>query len=181
MGMTRRALRMLPALALVGALGGCGVERGLYYLATQRAMKVTTEGMLPTLKPGDRIMVDTTFYANNPVRRFDVIIFTQRPENVPDVPGIDKDSPYVQRVVGLGGETVEVKGGEVYINGQWLAEPFATIAPVTREDYGPFKIPEGELFVMGDNRPNSYDSRHWPSPTLGKQQIFGKVVQHFPQ
>lgn len=179
--MSRRALRVLPALLLAFALGGCGVERGLYYLATQRHMRVTTEGMLPTYKPGDRVLVDTTFYADKPVQRFDVVVFNQRPENVPDEPGTDRDSPYVQRVVGLGGETVEVRGGEVYINGRWLPEPFTTIAPEARDRYGPLRIPEGELFVMGDNRPNSYDSRYWPSPTLGQQQILGKVVEHYPQ
>lgn len=179
--MTRRALKVLSALLLAGALGGCGVERSLYYFATRRFMKVPTEGMLPTIKPGDHIMVDTTFYADRPVKRFDVVVFKPRPENVPDVPGVDKDSYYVQRVVGLGGETVEVRGSEVYVNGQWLAEPFATVAPNAGDGFGPLQIPEGELFMMGDNRANSYDGRYWPSPTLGKQQIFGKVVEHYPQ
>ena len=179
--MRRRAATTLLVLTLAAAFGGCGAAGGLYRAVTHKVLKVTTEGMSPTMKPGDSIVVDATYYAANPVSRFDVVVFRAPPENVPDVPEGDKHPTYVQRVVGLGGETVEVRGGAVYVNGQALGEPFATVPPDAHERYGPLTVPEGELFLLGDNRPNSYDSRYWPRPTLGRPQIVGKVVELFPQ
>ena len=179
--MTARALRLALAALLLAPLAGCGAAGGLYRAFTRKVLKVTTEGMSPTIKPGDSIVVDATYYAGNPVSRFDVVVFWAPPESVPDVPGGDKHPTYVQRVVGLGGETVEVRGGAVYINGQALEEPFATVPLDAREHYGPLTIPEGELFMMGDNRRNSYDSRYWPRPTLPKGTTLVKVVEIRPQ
>jgi signal peptidase I len=175
--MSRRFATTLIVLTLATALGGCGAAGGLYSAFTRKVLKVTTEGMSPTLKPGDSIIVDATYYINRPVSRFDVVVFWAPPDNVTDVPGGDKHPAYVQRVIGLGGETVEVKGGTVYINGQALEEPFATVPLNPREHYGPLTIPEGEFFMMGDNRRNSYDSRYWPRPTLPKGTTLVKVVE----
>jgi signal peptidase I len=177
--MRRRVATTLPVLALAAAFCGCGAAGGVYSALTHKALKVTTEGMSPTLKPGDTIVIDAAYYVDKPVSRFDVVVFRAPPENVPDVPGGEVNPSYVQRVIGLGGETVEVKGGAVYVNGRPLEEPFATVAPDAREHYGPLTIPEGELFLMGDNRPNSLDSRHWARPTLPVSYVRGKVIEIF--
>lgn len=175
--MRRRVATTLLVLTLSSAAGGCGAAGGLYRAFKHKVMKVTTEGMSPTLKPGDSIVVDATYYINRPVSRFDVVIFRPPPENLA---GGDEKSVYVQRIVGLGGETLEVGGGAVYVNGRPLEEPFATVPLDVGEHYGPLTIPEGELFLMGDNRRNSYDSRYWPRPTLKDTAVF-KVVEIIPQ
>ena len=168
--MTRRARAFALAPLLLAALCGCELAR---YAAGQRVIVVPTAGMAPTIQPGWRAWVDTGFYERNEVRRFDIVMFQPAPENVP--PG--DESLYVQRVIALGGESVEIRDGLVYVDGRWLEEPHATEALDRAEKFGPLVVPAGEYFLLGDNRPNSADSRYWPRPTLGKSLIRGKVVE----
>ncbi len=180
--MRRRALRLFLPLPLLLASGGCETGRRVYYAATHRIVRVPTGAMLPTIKPGDAAAVNEHYYSTHPVERFDMVTYRLPRENVPaGVTGIDENTQYLKRVVGLGGETLEIKGGRVYIDGRVLEEPFAT-APLREQDaFGPLKIPEGEYFILGDNRQDSLDSRYWARPTLKKQYITGKVVEVFPQ
>ena len=91
------------------------------------------------------------------INRGDIVIF-KYPQ--------DENVNYVKRVIGLPGEEVLIQGKTVYVNGKALDEPYAHFSDSTDENsssrnYGPVAIPEGHLFVMGDNRDNSYDSRYW--------------------
>ena len=97
------------------------------------------------------------------VRRLDIVVF-----KYPDEPERD----FIKRVIGLPGETVELRNKKVYINGQALDEPYVHfLEPAShsqeitsfdvRERYGPVRVPDGQYFVMGDNRDNSQDSRYW--------------------
>ncbi len=140
-----------------------------------QAFKIPTGSMENNLLIGDHLLVNKfvfgpslfglehTLLPMDEIRRHDVVVF-----KYPDEPERD----FIKRVVGLPGETLELRNKKVYVNGQPLDEPFVHFlepasmsAEVTsfdvRERYGPVKVPEGQYFVMGDNRDNSQDSRYW--------------------
>ena len=104
--------------------------------------------------------------------RFDIVIF-----KYPD----DESQRFIKRVIGLPGETVEIREGKVYINGSDtpLDDSFTPETPVG--NFGPYTIPEGCYFMLGDNRNNSRDSRMWDNPYVKKEKILGKaVLRYFP-
>jgi len=109
---------------------------------------VSGHSMDPSLEPGDRLVVDKFCHHWRAIRRFDIVVFGCR-----DTPGVD----YVKRVVGLPGETVELRGGQLRIDGRVVEQPFH-FEP-DESWYGPVLVPEGSYFVLGDNRPRSRDSR----------------------
>ena len=139
-----------------------------------QAFYIPSESMDPTLKVGDRVLVTKLTYHFHPPRRGDVIVF-QNPHPRPghqhplvafahwlgqglgfSQGGRNKD--YIKRVIGLPGDTVEIHQGVVFVNGVELHEPY--ISPIRDNgSYGPYHVPQGCLFVLGDNRTDSDDSR----------------------
>ena len=120
--------------------------------------------MEPGLHEGQRVLVNKVVYYFHEPERGDVIIF--HPPRKP------KDAvPYIKRIIGLPGDTMEIKGGVVYINGSKLHEEYVEYPA----DYplDPYKIPEGEYFVLGANRPGAEDSHNWG--TLNREDIIGKA------
>jgi signal peptidase I len=141
---------------------------------------IPSGSMEPTLQIGDRIIVDKLSYHLHDVHRGDIVVFARPPL---------EDQAYadlVKRVIGLPGETISSRDGQVYINGKLLAEPWlpkvdqgvtGTLPGDPNEQFnlpGPVKIPAGEYFVMGDNRTDSEDSRFF-GPIPGSL-IVGRAV-----
>jgi signal peptidase I len=155
-----------------------GLAIGLSLLLRNFVMDVRvvpTGSMIPTIQEQDRVIVDRLFYRMGALRRGDVIVFT-----APDKPELRDFSrqDLVKRLIGLPGETVEVNGGYVWVDGQALNEPYVN-AGVTAGKYGPVQVPEGYCFVLGDNRGGSNDSRIWGC--LEQRLIIGRVwIRHWP-
>jgi signal peptidase I len=154
--------------------------------------KIPSGSMIPTLQIGDFILVLKFWYGlrmpfvidsvamwNTPARG-DVVVFT-RPDdpNTPDED--DSEIHIIKRVVGLGGESVEVRGARVFINGKALEEPYARWSEGGKFEgnFGPKTIPAGHVLLLGDNRDNSKDSRFWTDPFLDVKRIKGKAVVVF--
>lgn len=111
--------------------------------------------MVPTLRVDDRVVVNKLAYRFGEVERGDVVVFRRPPDEID--PSIDN---LIKRVIGLPGETLEARNGLVYVNGRPLAEEY--LPPQTISDtLPPTVVPEGHLFVMGDFRNNSRDSRYF--------------------
>ena len=123
-----------------------------------QAFKIPSGSMLPTLQIGDHILVNKFIYSFEPIQRGDIIVF-KFPQ--------DETRDFIKRVIGLPGETLEVRGRQLLINGVPLKEPYAVYSDgpfaqsLQREQLGPLVIPPGKFFMMGDNRDHSMDSRVW--------------------
>jgi signal peptidase I len=165
-----------------GFLGCLGEVPGLILMAFVLALIIRTflfqaffipsPSMEPTLQQGDRVLVNKIPYYFHDPRRGDIIVFENpNPEAVPDrgvvsgffhwlFQGLGFQQPenedFIKRVIGLPGDVVEGKKGGVYINGERLDEPYLT---QKTQPFAAKTVPEGKLFVMGDNRGNSLDSR----------------------
>jgi len=126
-----------------------------------QAFYIPSESMVPTLQVGDRVLVNKLSYKLHDVHRQDIVVFT-----APKAAETGDIKDLVKRVIGLPGDTVEARDGKVYVNGTQLSEPY--LPPGTQTtNLPPTKIPPGYMFVMGDNREASKDSR-----------IFGPVKEN---
>jgi len=135
-----------------------------------QAFVIPSGSMLPTLQIGDYVLVNKFIYRFRPIHRDDIIVF-KYPKN--------EAEDYIKRVIGLPGDTLEIRGTQVFINGRLLNEPYAVygstpFGAVTRNAFGPIQIPPGKLFMMGDNRDNSLDSRFWG--LLDEKKVEGKAL-----
>jgi signal peptidase I len=165
------------------------------------AYEIPSGSMLPTLRIGDRVLVNRSSYdlnlaparlrvgavdVGNPLggvrlarlsdpRRGDIIVF--------HLEAVSREN-LIKRVIGLPGETIEVRAGKVHVQGRALADPWAHHLAEGRvlagqADFGPATVPPGHYFVMGDNRDNSYDSRFWFAGRGGfvpRESILGRAL-----
>ena len=115
------------------------------------AYRIPTESMVPTLEVGDRVLANKFIYRFTEPERRDIVVFDSVDE--------DDDQTLIKRVVGVAGDEIQVQGGVLYVNGEAQDEPYLNDADLSRGLYGPTVVPEGHIFVMGDNRGNSADSR----------------------
>ena len=149
-----------------------------------QAFKIPSGSMKPTLLVGDHILVNKFIYGiqipftqikifpfNKP-KKGDIIVFTYP---------VDEEKDFIKRVIGVEGNKVEIVNKKVYVDGALFDGPFAVnnderIIPgdiQPRDNYGPVTIPKDSVFVMGDNRDHSYDSRYWGFVKL--QEVKGKA------
>ncbi len=161
----------MPALVVVAVLAAILVKA---FLA--QAFFIPSASMEPQLRAGDRVVVSRLAYRLHEPRRGDIVVFDDPSEDAtPDRPFIavrlGRDAleavgllppsgrELIKRVVGLPGETVEGHDSTVFIDGRPLFEPYLPPGTVI-DDFGPFRVPVDHVFVMGDNRTNSKDSRY---------------------
>ncbi|WP_042455191.1 signal peptidase I [Neobacillus dielmonensis] len=141
---------------------------------------VEGESMMPTLEDGNKLVVNKLGYQAGDLSRFDVIVFHA-----------NEKEDFVKRIIGLPGDKLEYRDDQLYVNGHKIAEPFLNVykkktpgvnitgdfnlQEITGEDI----VPEGKLFVLGDNRLGSWDSRHFGF--ISVNQVVGKVdLRYWP-
>ena len=138
-------------LILLGAVAVAFVIKTFLF----QAFYIPSVSMEPTLKVQDRVIVNKLSYDFHDVHRGDIVVFKSPPgEETNTVKDL------IKRVIALPGETVEARDGHILINGQPLTEPYLRDG-VTTGQMEPHKVPPGHVWVMGDNRPNSKDSRYF--------------------
>lgn len=135
--------------------------------------KVSGQSMEPTLHDKDFLIINKFIYNFTKPAKGDIIVF---PHN-----GNNKEL-YIKRVIGLPGDEIELKNAQVYVNGAALYEDYISETTIEKGNITfPFTVPEGEYFVMGDNRNNSRDSRFTDVGTVPLDEIVGKAsVRLFP-
>ncbi len=143
--------------------------------------KIPSGSMEQTVMTGDRLFGFRQAYGINldwfqkdlltvklrDPKRFDIIIF-----RYPD----DESQLFIKRIIGLPGETVTIQDGKVYIDGGTEPLDDSFINGPMRGSFGPYEVPEGSYFVLGDNRNNSRDSRYWDNTYVSYGQIVGKAL-----
>ncbi len=137
-----------------------------FFIITFVVQSFVVEGpsMEPSFYHGERLFVNKFIYRFREPERGEVIVFEPR--------GAPADK-FIKRVIGLPGETLEMRDGEVYINGEVLEEDYTKDPP--RRNYGPYEIKDNEVFVLGDNRSNSSDSRFPHVGMVEYNSISGKA------
>lgn len=156
-----------------------------------QAFWIPSASMEPTLVPGDRVLVSKLATRFGGVHRGDVIVFEDpRPEAEPDGDPVStflrwvlaglgaanpEDQDFVKRVIALPGESWEMRRGVVYIDGRRLDEPYLDPTVDTRS-FGPATVPPGRLFVLGDNRTQSSDSRFSQLGYVPRDKVVGRAV-----
>lgn len=146
-GQTKGRVRNLIEWVVV--IGGALLVATLLRTFVFQTFYIPSGSMLPTLHQGDRVVVNKL---DNSYGRGDIVVF-ERPEGWH---GAHQD--LIKRVIGLEDETVEIHDNQVYIDGMALSEPYLADDVILR-DFPPTVVPEDHIFVMGDNRPYSSDSR----------------------
>jgi len=135
---------------------------------------VPTGSMEATIQVNDRIVAFRLAYLFSDPQLYDIVVCR----------GPDHGTLYVKRILGMPGDEVHITNGRVYLNGELAQYGFVQGVSCECErfcNFGPTIVPEGHYFMLGDNRHNSIDSRHWNNPFVEQRQILGRVIfRYFP-
>ncbi|MBD0266998.1 MAG: signal peptidase I [Cyanobacteria bacterium Co-bin8] len=134
---------------------------------------IPSNSMEPTLHIGDRLIVEKVSYRLHSPQRGDIVVFNPPPQLT--ALGYDFRQAFIKRVIGSPGQTIRVSQGQVIVNGQALDESYTLEAP--QYEMLPVTVPEGYVFVMGDNRNDSNDSHVWG--VLPQDNIIGRATFRF--
>jgi signal peptidase I len=135
---------------------------------------IPSASMVPALQLGDRLVVEKISYQLHPPARMDITVFKVPPQLQQD--GYRSDQAFIKRVIGIPGDRIAIQQGRLYRNGQLLQESYVKDIPKV-EDLPEVTVPANQLFMMGDNRNNSNDSRYWGFLPL--KNVIGKAVFRF--
>jgi signal peptidase I len=185
---TRHSWREIPILLVVALAIAILIKSFLV-----QAFSIPSISMAPTLERGDRILVCRICTDLGDVDRGDIIVFSNPHPGPPTDRGLiggvvhwlgegigvaqPENKDYVKRVIGLPGDVIELHDGTLFLNGVAMDEPYLNPEPDTHP-YGPVTVPDGMLFVLGDNRAHSGDSRFPPPTGLGfvpEDSVIGKA------
>lgn len=137
------------------------------YIVTSKIVagaQVPTGSMESTVDKGSGVVVNKSAYWFWEPKRGDIVAFY-----LPD----DEEKIFLKRIIALPGETISGCDGKIYIDGKVLEEDY--IKEISYLDFGPYTVPEGCYFMMGDNRNDSWDSRYWKNKFVSREAIIGKV------
>jgi signal peptidase I len=136
--------------------------------ALSARVRIESISMQPTLYEGDFVIVNKLAYKLGTPGRADIVVFYYPPDPTRE--------PYIKRVIGLPGESIKIENGQVFVDGNPVREPYIKASPAYQ---GNWTVPEGNLFVLGDNRNSSSDSHSWGMVPI--ENIIGKAeVVYFP-
>ena len=163
----RAALRTLLELPII-LLVSFALVFGFVRPFVVEAFYIPSQSMVPTLRVGDRVLVNKFIYRFSEPQRGDIVVFRS-------VEGGGED--LIKRVVGVPGDEISVRGGTLYVNGERQREPYVNKKFPDRSTFARTTVPQGHYFMMGDNRANSRDSRFFgPVP---KKNIEGEAFLRF--
>lgn len=128
-------------------------------------VKVEGTSMAPLLSDQERIFINKFVYRFEPIQRGDVVVFWYP---------LDHTKSFIKRVVGLPGETIEIRQGTLYVNNKSVPEPYVPPQYEDSSDFGPVRVPKDSFFVLGDHRISSNDSRVFGP--VASQFIYGRAV-----
>ncbi|MEO0518622.1 MAG: signal peptidase I [Cyanobacteria bacterium P01_A01_bin.116] len=134
---------------------------------------IPSPSMVPTLAVGDRLLVEKVSYHLHEPRQGDIVVF-QPPPQLQEY-GYKTSQAFIKRVIGLPGQTIQVSQGQVIVDGKPLREDYIQETP--NYEMPPVQVPEGSLFMMGDNRNDSNDSHVWGF--LPEENVIGRAVVRF--